>query len=562
MADDVYSTLTHKQKLIKLETALFDDLKSNGWLAHWREIAELLNPRAGVWADINAKPNDGQQKHNNIYDSSGLRAMRVARAGLMSGHSSPARPFFRLKVPDESLMKSQKTRLWLDGVARIMREIFAKSNTYSMLQKAYREVLGFGTAAAFMEEEFENVIHHTPLTVGEYALGRNRKNHVDTIVRRFRWRVKDVVEAFGTENLKLSTKAAWDRGDYYQWVDLVHIVQPRREREYGKRDARNMPFMSCWYEPGDSADSKLLRESGYKRFPCLTPRWDTSSGATYGESPGMEALGDVKQLMHEQFRKGQGIDYQTNPPLQVPTTYVEDQSSRFPGGLMFYDPAAGGAAPIKSAFEVNLNLQYLLEDIADVRQRIDQAFFVDLFMMISNIERSNVTAREIAEKQEEKLIMLGPVIEALNAELLMPLVDFTFDRMVEARILPPPPPELQGMDLQVEFIGVLAQAQRAVGIGGADRLIGTIASIAQLKPEALDKLNVDAIIDDYADMLGVNPEYIVANEDVAVVREARQQQAQAQAQMAAMQPMADAAKTASETDVTTPSALTNLMGYS
>lgn len=561
-SDSAYSALSTREKYAKQIDALFAERLDRGWDAHYKELARFLNPRSGLFDD--ATPNDGKKKHQDIYDSTGLRARRILTAGMVSGHASPARPFHRLKVPDESLMKRQSVKVWLDAVTRMQRLIWSKSNTYFALQKIYRECGSFGTAANFMEEDFQDVINHTPLTVGEYALARDSRNQINTIARKFKWRVIDVVRQFGLPNCSRTTQDAYNRGDFYGWVQLNHIVTPR---EWGSYDPRSpmkedMPYASCWFEQsGDGDRKKLLRESGYRRFPVLTPRWDTSSGDTYGESPGMEILGDVKQLMHGQARKAQGIDYQTNPPVAVPTTYKADQSSRLPGGTMYYDPITGANA-IKTAFEVNLNLQYLLEDIQDIRERINQGFFVDLFMMIANIERSNVTAREIAAKQEEKLIMLGPVLENLDAGALIPLVDFTFDRMIEARIVPPPPPELHGMELQIEFIGVLAQAQRAVGIGAADRLLGTIAAVAQLKgPEVLDKLNSDAMIDDYADMLGGNPEWIVSNEDVAIIRQGRAKQQQAQMQMAAMQPMADAAKTASETNVTAPSALTSLMGY-
>lgn len=558
--DPAYTSLTTRQKYRKQINAMFDERQSMGWDAHWKDLARFLNPRSGLFND--AKPNDGKPKHQDIYDSTGLRARRILTAGLMSGHASPARPFHRLKVPDEKLMKRQAVKIWLDEVTRMQRLIWSKSNTYFMLQKIYRETGSFGTGASIIEEDFENVIHHTPLTVGEYALERNSRNVVDTIARRVPYRVLQVVKTFGYDNCSQQLKDMYNRGDFYAWVTINHIIQPRdwEEREYKSPLSKHMKFSSCWFEDGDYFEMKLLRESGYRNFPALTPRWDTSSGDTYGESPGMEVLGDVKQLMHDQLRKAQGIDYQTNPPVQVPTTYKEQQSSRFPGGTMWYDPVSG-AAPIKNAIDVQFNIQYVLEDIQDIRERINQGFFVDLFLMIANIERSNVTAKEIAEKQEEKLTMLGPVIENLDAEVLIPLVDFTFDRMIEARIVPPPPQELQGMELQVEFIGVLAQAQRAVGIGSADRLLGTIAAMAQLKPEALDKLNQDAVLDDYADMLGVNPEWIVANEDVAIIRQERAKQQAAAAQQEAMGPMADAAKTASETNITQPSALTSLMGY-
>lgn len=553
--------LSKRQRYLRQQKALFEARLS--WDAHWREIAEFLQPRAGRF-DTSRGANDGRIRHNSIYDSTGLRARRILAAGLMSGLTSPARPWFRLTLPDTSMMEYQPVKVWLKRTSEIMRDIFRESNTYRALPKIYHELASFGTAASFLEDDFADVIRHYPSTVGEYAIAENDRREVDTIVRRFDMTVEQLVRKFGLANVSRSVKNDYDQGNYYKMHPAIHMVKPRAERDYRKRDAKNMAFMSCWLEERGADPDRpdiLLRESGYKRFPALTPRWDTTSGDFYGESPGMEALGDVKQLMHEQMRKAQAIDYQTNPPIQVPSSYKGQEVQRFPGGVMFYDAttASGG---IKSAYEVQLNLQHLLPDIIDIRERINQAFFVDLFLMIANVERSNVTAREIAEKQEEKLLQLGPVMQALDDELLEPLIDYTFERMVTAKMLPVPPPEMQGMPLNIEFNGVLSQAQRAVGIGSVDRLLGTIGSIAQLKPDVLDKLDADQVVDAYADMLGVDPELIVADDKVAFIRAQRQQAEQAQTQMATMQPMADSMKTMSETNVEQPSVLKELIGYS
>jgi hypothetical protein len=126
---------------------------------------------------------------------------------------------------------------------------------------------------------------------------------------------------------------------------------------------------------------KLLRESGFKQFP-LSYHAGRIGGDIYGNSPGMESLGDIKQLQHEQLRKANAIDFQTNPPLQVPTSLKNQDVNRLPGGVTYLDPGAGGAK-IKSAFDVNLRLHFLLQDIQDVRQRINASFFADLFLMIS-----------------------------------------------------------------------------------------------------------------------------------------------------------------------------------
>lgn len=149
--------------------------------------------------------------------------------------------------------------------------------------------------------------------------------------------------------------------------------------------------------------------------------------------------------------------------------------------------------------------------------------------------------------------MLGPVVERVNDELLDPVIDRVFDIMVRRSrpywegklngepLLPEPPEELAGIDLKVEFISVLAQAQKAVGLSAMDNLFGFVASLAQMNPGVLDKVDMDQAIDERAEMLGVSPRIIVSDDKVAEMRDAKAQQAaQAQAVQQSMA-MADMA---------------------
>jgi hypothetical protein len=280
-------------------------------------------------------------------------------------------------------------------------------------------------------------------------------------------------------------------------------------------------------------------------------------GDIYGNSPGMEALGDIKQLQHEQLRKAQAIDYQTKPPLQVPASMKNRDIEMLPGGISYYDGAANNG--IKTAFEVNLNLQYLLNDIMDCRERVRGAFYADLFLMLANAgPNTRMTATEVAERHEEKLIMLGPVLERLHNELLAPLVDTTFTRMVQAGIVPPAPQELQGMDLNIEFVSMLAQAQRAIGTNAVDRFVGNLGAIAQMKPDILDKFDQDEWADVYADMLGIDPALIIADKDVALIRQARAQAMAAKEQAAVMQQQSQTVKNMAQSPTGGDNALTDI----
>ena len=516
----------------------------SSWDNHWLQISQYQFPRAGRF--LTADTNEGKKRNNLVYDNTAIFAVRTLAAGMMSGVTSPARPWFRLGLQDRDLMEFAPVRQWLHDAVEIMRAVFASSNTYNTLHQCYEELGAFGTWADVVLPDFDNVIHHYPMTVGEYYLAHNERGQIDTMAREMKMTVGQMVGQFGKERCSRAVRNLWDRGAYDVWVDVVHLVQPRRGRDVRKRDARNMAWESCYFEPGKEAQDQYLSESGFKRFPVLAPRWVVTGNDIYGRSPGMEALGDVKQLQYEQQRKAQAIEYQVNPPLQVPTQYKDAAQSRLPGGVMYVDAMSPGGG-VRSAFEVNLRLDFLLASIADTRDRIRQAYYADLFLMLqSQPANGRMTATEVAERHEEKLLMLGPVLERIHNELLSPLVDMTFDRCMEAGILPPPPPEIEGMDMDVEFISVLAQAQRAVAVNGMERLLVTATSLAPVKPDILDKINFDQVIDDMGDAFGVNPALIVSDEQVAQVRAQRAQQAAA-AQAAASAPMmVDTAKVASD----------------
>ena len=526
------------------------------WVAHWKEISDYLLPRSGRF--FVQDRDRGQRRHNNIYDSTGTRALRVLGAGLMGGATSPARPWFRLATEDPDLMGYAPVKIWLNEVQRSMLDIFQRSNTYRALHTMYEELGAFGTGASIVMDDFQDTIRHYPLTTGEFCIAQNYRGEINTLYREFQKTVGELVGEFGRANCSNTVQNLYDRGSLDQWVTIIHAIEPRGDRDPRMKDSLNMAWRSCYFEVGGNAE-RYLRESGFKEFPALVPRWSTTGGDIYGNSPGMEALGDIKQLQHEQLRKAQSIDYKTKPPLQVPIGMKNRDLDTLPGGVSFVD-AASPQGGIRSAFEVNLDLSHLLADIQDVRGRINQTFYTDLFLMLASAPTSNMTATEVAERHEEKLLMLGPVLERLHNELLDPLIETTFARMIASGAVPPPPQELQGIELNVEYVSMLAQAQRAVATNGIDRFVGNLGAVAGFKPDVLDKFDSDKWADAYSDMLGIDPELIVPNDQVALIRKQRaemmaQQQAAAQAQQ-----QAATAKDLAAARTDQPSALTEATG--
>ena len=544
--------LATRNKLLTRWQALKNERSS--WLAHWQEIGQYLLPRAGRFLDTTA--NQGGKRHQKIHDNTVLRAPRVLSAGLSAGMTSPARPWLRLSTSVPELDESTNVKKWLAEVGRLMLLIFAKSNTYRVLPSAYKELGVFGSWSDIIVSDYKNVIHHHPQTIGEYAFADSYAGRVNTVFREVQLTVAQVVNEFGKDKCTQTVRTLFDSGNLDARVDVLHVIEPRSDRDPTQRDALNMPWKSVYFEKS-ADDGKYLRESGFKDFSALCPRWEVTSGDVYGHSPGMEALGDAIQLQHEQLRKAQGIDYQTRPPLQVPIGLKMEGANTLPGGITYVD-TAGPNNTIRSLFDVRLNLEHLLFDIQDVRERINSSFYVDMFLMISNTAQRTKTATEVAELHEEKLLLIGPALERQHDEMLKPLVEITFRHMVEANIIPPPPEEMQGMDLSVEFISVLAQAQRAVTTGAIDRFVINLGSIAAVKPEVLDKFDADQWADVYADALGVDPDLIVPGNKVALIRQQRAQAAQEQAMVEQMHQRADTAAKLASANTEGKNALTDV----
>lgn len=507
----------------------------------------------------------GDRRFNNIYDNAATKSLRVMGAGMMSGATSASRPWFRLATPDRKLMKSEPVKIWLNEVTQAMLAVFARSNFYRAVHIMYEEMGAFGTAGSVVMDNFERVLHLNTMTFGEYYLGCDQFGVTNQLSREFEMTVGNMVREFGYYNCSLAVRNAFDKGNYSEWVPVVHIIDENINRDKRKFDNQNMRFSSRYLEPGNTGNDKdtYLRVGGMRNFRALTPRWAVTSNDIYGHGPGHEALGDVKQLQHEQLRKGEAIDYQTKPPLQVPVKLKGRALDRLPGGVSYYDQttAQGG---VRTMFDVQLRLDTLLADIEDVRERIRSSFYVDLFLMLSNMDRTQKTATEVVELHEEKLLMMGPVLERVHNELLEPAVDIAFQRLVALRkpdgssFLPAPPPELQGLELQVEFVSVLAQAQRAVETNTIDRYTMALGNVAMMKPGVLDKFDEDTWAEIYADRLGVDPQLVVPSETVALIRQDRAEKQQQAQQMAMMQAGADTAAKLSQAKTGEPNALTAL----
>lgn len=522
--------------------------------AHWRDLGDFVLPRRPRF--YTSDVNKGDRRNQKIIDSTATLSARTLRSGMMSGITSPARPWFRLTTPDPSLAEYASVKMWLTQCQSILATSFIKSNLYNILPIAYGDLGVFGTAPISIQEDFTgNILHFDSFPIGSYSIAKDHMGMVNTFFRIFRMTVSQVVSQFvlfdektnepDWSNVSDYVKTMFEKGQTQEWVEICHVIKPNEFHNDKKLESKYKKFYSCYYENGVSSgsnqnyiqrDEKLLSEKGFDYFPILCPRWEVTAEDVYGTScPGMEALGDIKQLQLGEKRTFEAIEKMIRPPLQGPSTLKNQSVSQLPGDLTYVD-SRDGAAGLRPVHEVQFNIQAMEMKQEQIRSRIRRTFFEDLFLMLANSDRRQITAREIEERHEEKLLALGPVLEQLNQDLLDPLIDAAFNIHAQRGLLPPPPQELQGVELKVEYVSVMAQAQKLIGLAGIERFSGYIGQMAGFDPGALDKFNVNQAIDVYADITSVPPGIVRTDEEVQSIKEqkAKAQQAQMQQEQAAM----------------------------
>lgn len=523
----------------------------DSWMKHWKELSNFIQPRVGRFMVDEKSKTRGSRINNAILDNTGTIAARTLSSGMMSGITSPARPWFKLTLADEVLARNPNVALWLEEAQKRMAAVFAKSNFYPSLATMYEELPVFGVAAMLIYEDREDVIRCYNLTIGEYALVNDERYNAAGLYREFPLTVEQVVNRFGYENCSDTVKSQYGMNGQQgigrtNEIIICHAIDKNFDRIEGKPGKRGMLMRDIYWEKGSSCEY-ILSDSGFVESPICAPRWQVIGNEAYASRcPGMEALGDIKQLQTEQKRKAQGIDKMVNPPMVGDVRLRNEPASVLPGGITYIDNPAG--AGFKPVYMVDPKINELNLDIQQCQRRIKDCFFVDLFLGISQLDTTR-SATEILERKEEKLIMLGPVLERVHNEMLDPAVTRTFGIMLRNGLFPPPPQELGDQEIQIEYISMLAQAQKAVATAGIEKMVAFVGNLAASQPSVLDKINFDAAIDEYGIMLGVSGKIVRPQDQVDATRSERMRAQQQQIAMEQGMAAVQGAKVLSDTPV-------------
>ena len=497
------------------------------WESHWQEVADYMMPRK---ADVTKQRSKGDKRSELIFDSSPLHAVELLAASLHGMLTNPSTPWFSLKFKNSDPEQDQDAaNEWLQNTTEKMYEAFNRSNFQQEIFELYHDLITFGTASMFIEEDADDIVRFSTRHIGEIYISENNKGRIDTVFRKFKLSARAAIQQFGEKNVSNALRGTAMK-DPYEEVTILHVVYPRENYDPKKKDAKNMPFASCYIELDNKHD---LSQSGFNEFPYVVPRYLKASFEIYGRSPAMTALPDVKMLNEMSKTTIKAAQKQVDPPLLVPDDGFILPVRTIPGGLNFY---RAGTRDRIEPLNIGANNPLGLNMEEQRRNAIRDTFYVNQLMMQNGPQ---MTATEVVQRNEEKMRLLGPVLGRLQSELLRPLIDRTFAILLRKKMFKPAPEFLAGQDIQIEYVSPLAKAQRSSELQSVMRAIEIFGSLSKISP-VFDHIDIDELVIYLADIVGVPAKVLNSQAQVNAIRQKKQQEMMQQQQMQQMQQIAQA----------------------
>ena len=474
---------------------------------HFKELAEFIIPRRYRSLDEGKVVDKSKAKNSSILQGTGTRAARTLSHGMSFGATSPVRPWLQLKTESNGVLAQR----WGDQITRLLLEAMAVSNIYNALGEHYLDLGVFGTAALLVYRDPFTVFRAYPVPAGEYRVMHDARQEISFFSREYLMTSQQIIQRFGAQNASQAVRNTL-RDNKFATHPVRHLIEPNEgalPEQFAYREV-------IW--ENSAPQGMVLDVAGHYEKPFIVSRWEVVGNDIYGVSPGMDALPDIIQLQHMVKRRGQGLDKMNAPPLAVDAALRNQPAALMPNGITYVpNSSTVGAKPI---YTVNPPLDGFQRLAEELKIDINETFYNDLFRAILQL-RTVRSATEIAERTEEKLVLLGPVVNRLETEALAPLVERLLGITQRAGLLPPPPGDVGGIG--VRYDSILSEAQHAVGIGSIERFLSAAGNLSGLVPQAQYVVNWPEALRELGERLSV-PASILHDREAAETNLQRDQE--------------------------------------
>ena len=500
------------------------DSGKSQWATHWQEILDYVMPRK---AEVSVNYAKGAKRTEKLYDSSAIHANTLLAASLQGTLTSASLPWFHLRVRDNNLNDSRDVQVWLEDCRNRMYKAFNSSNFNTEVHEFYLDICSIGTSCIEVEEADDGFNFRT-LHISEYFIAENHKGQVDTLYRKFEYTARQAKQRWGDACGPKVDDALKDNPD--KKLTFIHCVMP--SADYKMKKQSKLPYVSIYICKDDKT---VVGEGGYNEMPYLVTRWSKASGEEYGRSPAYNALPDIKTLNKAVELGLKAWAKAIDPPLLVEDDGVIGRVLTKPSGITVVR-RDGAIKPL------NTGARFDVSDMkeSELRGAIKQAFFSD---QLELQQGPQMTATEVQVRYELMQRLLGPTLGRFQTEFLNPLIERCFAIMQRNEMFAPAPGSLDGVAIDIEYVGPLARSQRMEEATAVERLYEMAANLAQIAPEVMDNIDHDAAIRSRAELLGVPKDIMRDPQEIEEKRKAEMEQQQEMMAMQQAQQGADIAAT-------------------
>ncbi|HWU70030.1 MAG TPA: portal protein, partial [Pseudoxanthomonas sp.] len=303
------------------------------WLPDWMQVTDYIDPSRGKFTQNGKRRKRSRSK---IINGTATKCVRVATAGMSSHMTSKARPWFKLSTPAPAMANRQDVKVWLDDVTTILRDTLDKSNFYKAMPVCYTEDLSYGIAAMLIAENPEEVVRFHPLTIGSYAIALDDAGRVDSLWRCYTKTARQLVSKYGKldaqgkrvpdeTKLPRSVIDAFKNNPDMEFT-VESLAEPNPDARpgmgpLGVQAPQFRPYREVVWIAGAGADNHgVLAINGHYEAPFVCIRFNPVGDDVYSTCPGIDGLGDIKQLQYLEGQKLRVLDLIAEPPASIPDT--------------------------------------------------------------------------------------------------------------------------------------------------------------------------------------------------------------------------------------------------
>jgi hypothetical protein len=511
----------------------FDDLNNerSTYEQNWQDIRELVRPGA---ADFQRQNSPGDVRTERIYDGTAPQALEELANALHSFLTSPSERWFILETVNAT--NDPEELEWLEVVSDLIYTEYSGDGSAfnSSLQECYQDVAAFGNCV--LNQEYIEGLRFRAISLADSFITEDAGGKVDGVYRRVNMSNRQLEQMFGDAVPEAVIEEA-NSGKSKKY-ETLHMVFPRKDRVPFRLDKKNMPFASFWVmrEPAPV----VLRESGFRSLPYHVGRWTKLANETYGRGPAIKCLPDIRMLNRMEFTNIKAAQKAADPPLMVPSDGYLGNIKTAPGSLNMREPGAEKIEQMPTSDKILVALEYTEQK----RNFIRQCFYSDWVKLVPKKERQ--TQFEIAELVEQQLRMMAPMFGRIETELIGPMIQRSYNLLLDAGKIPPPPNSLKGGRMKVAYTSTAAQAQKGQKAIQMARYTQELIPLAQVAPDVMDAIDTDGYAQLLALVRGTPRRILRTPEGIAAIREARAQAQQVQQLTETLEPASKAVKNLAE----------------